>query len=153
MADNPEKQKDQGLPKLLQASSGPARVCASGHVTAFENHPITLEFGTQSTPVTIVFRFESTEESDKARFEGTVTFPSRIELVLYNFNNVLGSGTKTPLKLGEWKEDDLYISFYVTKIGENRVLHYTLYVVEPGHPAKDQEGAAYGPHAQGDEAD
>jgi len=104
--------------------SGPVRVVASGQVTTFEGHPLTLRFAS----LTIKFRFydDPAQDGPLARLDA-VTDPGEVLVHCVNFDTAEGRGTRTPLEIpGELPR---WLHFRLFRFGQSpdRTLHYTLY--------------------------
>lgn len=53
-----------------------------------------------------------------------------LDIVLKNFNNVLGSSTSQPIEFASINGKSLYIAFTVEAIGDVKILQYNIYIKE-----------------------
>lgn len=118
---------------LVGATSGPARILASGDLSTFFGHPLELVFsiaGGRSYSVT--FRFRSDPEVDGVSVQ-TASEPWGLDLELVNFDDDSGRGSAAPVLLGEQDGLLYFLHFRVFRHGrsEDRTVHYTLFATDP----------------------
>jgi len=114
----------------LNIGSGPARVIATGSVTAFFGHAIQfdVEYLDRSHVVALEFTRDSGVQGVSVRTEW---LSGGVKLVLANFDQPDGRGSATPVLLAEVDEELLFFHFRVFRLGqsEDRTVHYSFYVV------------------------
>jgi hypothetical protein len=114
--------------------SGSYKIFASGIVIQYNNEPIRFSIAPN---MSLVFKFITTEDKN-IRMEHTISNDSLIVL-LYNFDNSLGTGNTIPINIGVLNNRKFYINFRVyalSELKESRTLHYTLYLGEEVKNAK-----------------
>ncbi len=81
----------------IEIKSGPVRVVASGTVISFEGNPIEIIFGPPRDRLSIIFSFKNDHKEAASenipRMESLSITEKRVELILFNFNSIIGSGT------------------------------------------------------------
>jgi hypothetical protein len=96
-------------------------VIASGSVNTFSHNNLEV----QIAQFKFIFNFTNsgTEQKIEYRNEGTET----LILDIYNFNNAIGTGVTTPVRLGTLMDRELYLGFMVYSISEvsSKLVHYT----------------------------
>lgn len=114
---------------LVGATSGPARILASGDVCTFFGHPLELVFSVaDGRTYTVTFRFRSDVDVDGVAVE-TAPEPWGLELTLVNFDDASGRGSATPVLLGEQDGVLYFLHFRVFRHGrsDDRTVQYTLF--------------------------
>jgi hypothetical protein len=94
----------------MKITSGEYEIFESGTVINFEEEPITFEL--EDLKVTLLFK----DDSDKKKnhdLEFNPISPKELEIILINFNNPLGTGTKSPISIGRLNDRKLYLNFRV----------------------------------------
>lgn len=78
------------------------------------------------------FVFEFRTDSSGQRIEQEVISPTGLKLMIYNFNNTLGTGLTSPLELGTLSNRKLYLAFLVGALSESsiRTVTYTFFLGE-----------------------
>lgn len=117
------------------------KIVGSGTVFSFRQEPIKIKIATGESELDLEFKFEKgSNDSDKptarAEVEGTT-----LKIRLFNYDNLLGSGTKQPLRLGFIGKEDIYINFRVYGGGDtdsDKLLHFTIYMVPTDETAETQ---------------
>lgn len=110
--------------------SGPARVLASGSVTAFAAHPLRFDLG----PAAVVLRFTTAPDVEDVAVRAATAEDGAIVLELINFDGADGRGSAVPVPLGEVEGGMLYLHFRVFRFGrtEDRTVTYTFYLSAEG---------------------
>ena len=109
-------------------SSG-ATVLASGTVHTFT--PADISFLLED----LRFSFSFISDDKGQRMESEIKSEKEVLYRVYNFQNPLGTGFKSPIKVGKLRGMELYICMTVYANGEKglKVLHYTFYGKEAGN--------------------
>jgi len=78
----------------------------------------------------LVFDFRT--DSEGQRIEREVFSESTLKLIVYNFNNTLGTGTTSPIDIGIISGRKLYLAFLVGSLSETaiRTVTYTFFLGE-----------------------
>lgn len=110
---------------LIDEKVGDLDVIYNGSVFLYdENHPAVISINRLLT-INIEFKQDSSKEIAAINFNGA---GHQMNITCYNFFNMLGEGTQTPIKIGELNSRELWISFLVTSYNPNsHLLHYALY--------------------------
>jgi hypothetical protein len=111
----------------LTIKTGGRDVVASGTVITGEK--ANLEF--QLAHLRIVFSFVS--DGGQPKLGPSSATGSTLNLTLYNFDNSIGSGTTSPLEIGNLQGRRLWLSFmiYALTPDSSKTVHYTFMVGEP----------------------
>jgi hypothetical protein len=112
------------------ASSGPARVVASGTVTTYAGFP--LIFGiVDPRPVEVELRFASDPGVPDVAVRPLPGEGARITWELVYFDGPDGRGTADPVLLNQAPESSIYLHFRVFRYGRtaDRTVHYTFFEV------------------------
>ena len=101
----------------------------SNRICCFSNDTISLKYEfDEKSVLTMVFHFHYNENNGqdlKIKSEGN----DKIIIDSYNFKNPLGTGLKEPMKIAKYKEQDLYIVFFIYKMNEcNPIIDLSLYM-------------------------
>lgn len=104
---------------------GDLDVIYNGSVFSYdENHPVVISIDRLLT-INIEFKQDSSKEIAAINFNGT---GHQLNIICYNFSNLLGEGTQSPIKIGELNSRELWITFLVTSYNSSsHLLHYALY--------------------------
>lgn len=110
----------------LQIKTGSFDVIASGTVITAPSQ--NLEF--QLSNLRVVFAFVS--DGGLPRLGPGSATGSVLNLTLYNFNNSIGSGTTSPIEIGNLSGRKLWLSFtiYALSPESSKTVHYTFMVGE-----------------------
>lgn len=113
----------------ITIQSGPAKVLASGQVTAFMGHELSLRVE-EPIDVVVDFAFKSDPSVHDVAVDVT-TFANRMQLTCTNFDGADGRGSAQPVLIGEQGELLVFLHFRVFRFGrtDDRTLHYTIYTV------------------------
>lgn len=106
---------------LVKVKTSGKDVIASGSVNTFSHDNLEVHIA----QFKFIFNFISsgTEQKIEYRNEGSET----LILDVYNFNNSIGTGVTTPVRLGTLMDRELYLGFMVYSISEasSKLVHYT----------------------------
>ena len=112
-------------PPIKVKSSG-KDVIASGSVNTFSNDNLEIEIA----QFKFIFNFinSGTEQKIQYRNKGSEV----LILDIFNFNNSLGVGVKSPLKIGTLMDRQLYLGFMVYSMNptDSKLVHYTFMLGE-----------------------
>jgi hypothetical protein len=108
-------------------SSGGAVVLASGTVIAFQNSPVTIEFGSPQERMQIRFEFVSAEGGKMAI--QWIPDGQMLRVELTNFTDSVGAGPTEALHVGADKSGaQLFVNFRVSKLPKgDPTLTYSVY--------------------------
>jgi hypothetical protein len=108
------------LPPVKIRTSG-KEVIASGSVNTFSHDNLEI----QIAQFKFIFNFITigTDQKIEYRNNGSET----LILDLYNFNNAIGTGVKSPVRIGTLMDRELYLGFMVYSISpaDSKLVHYT----------------------------
>jgi len=116
---------------LLIIKAGANTILASGTAIAFEKAPLEFKLKGSSEEISVIFDFVDTgaSGSNPEKLGAESLGPGTLKLVLTDFNNVLGSGTTKPIKLGSLDGKDLFVHFRVYDLkGSDKMMHYAFYL-------------------------
>lgn len=110
---------------IEKITSGNGNILASGTLITFDDAPINFKLK-GALEVSLNFKSDDTE---KTSLKAESTENKRLRLDLYNFNDVLGSGSVLPLEIGTWEGKKLFISFRVYSLNDSnqRTIHYSFF--------------------------
>ena len=113
----------------IEVTSANKSVLDSGTVIIFDNSA-DLSFDIKmddSFSFSLILKFE---KKDGEKYELKPSFSNNtITLTCVNFDNVLGTGTSTPIELATFNGKKVYINFWVNALGSNSLkeITYTFY--------------------------
>ena len=86
----------------------------SNRICCFDNEAITFKYTFDPESIlTITFKFNYDDKD--TRFDITDDGRGNFTINLYNFNNTLGSGLKKPIEIAAYKNQSIYLRFYIEK--------------------------------------
>jgi hypothetical protein len=108
----------------LQIRTGGFDVVASGTVITAPTQNLEFQLGN----LRVVFAFVS--DGGQPRLGPGSASGSTLNLTLYNFNNSIGSGTTSPIEIGNLSGRKLWLSFTVYALSpeSSKTVHYTFMV-------------------------
>lgn len=118
--------------------SGPADVLATGTVIGYYNNPIEFIFPSENEDdMRLIIEFRNDEIREELYSENEVINSHTMKMTLYNFNSPMGSGSRNPIRLGNFNNKVMFGHFRISTVnddsGENdKMLHYTFYLVDEG---------------------
>lgn len=117
----------QHPPMQVQIRTNGLDVLASGTVITADNKDLEFQLDT----IRFVFSFLS--DNGATRMEAGPQSTSTLYLILYNFNNSIGSGTTAPMPVGNIRGRKLWLSFMVYSINteSTKTVHYTFLAGDP----------------------
>jgi len=130
--------------KLIIEPTDGYEVVGSGSVFTFYQKPIKIkieESDPKENDMYILFKFLDDISTTEPDVKTTVD-DSTIIISLVNYNNVLGTGTKDPFRIGTSGDNYLYLHFRVYGATEksDKLLHYTIFTqkksIEDGESVK-----------------
>ncbi|MBA2319536.1 MAG: hypothetical protein H0V89_00135 [Deltaproteobacteria bacterium] len=115
---------------MPHASSGPARVLATGTVTTFDGFPLVLGID-HPLELEIELRFLSDPAVPDVALRDIGQAGRRISWELVNFDGPDGRGSAAPVLVADTGENRIYLHFRVFRYGRtlDRTVHYTFYQV------------------------
>jgi hypothetical protein len=125
MPDDPDLPfaPDKNLPRISLEMDG-SPILATGVVVVTTDQL----FGVKISDLTYLFRFVDEGDSPPQWRGEETSDPKRVQLILKNFKNPLGSGFG-PIQAGTLAGQQFYLTAHIHALGEkNRVLTYTFYV-------------------------
>lgn len=107
---------------VLRLTTAGKDVVASGTVITFDSKNV--EFHIANLRISLDF----IDDGGATRMEGDVNETAILKLRLYNFNNSIGSGTTSPMEIGQLNGRVLWLAFMVYAISNkaSKTVHYTL---------------------------
>jgi hypothetical protein len=107
-------------PRVTVRTSG-KDVIASGSVNTFSNDNLEIKIA----QFKFIFNFISSGSEQKIEYRNSGS--ETLILDVYNFNNSLGTGVITPIKIGTLMERELFLSFivYTPAPSAPKLIHYT----------------------------
>lgn len=117
----------------MKITSGPYEVLGSGSVIGIIGEPLVFNI----EDLTFKFLFKDDLENTAHRITSGDVEAKSITLLLYNFNNPLGTGNLKPVRLGKLggqPKRGLYVNFSAHLLDKNglKIFHYTwLTIPEP----------------------
>lgn len=113
-----------GMPVTLKSAG--KDIIANGIAHTFDRENFEIEIRG------LRFVFEFRTDSNGQRIEQEVMSATGLKLLLYNFNNTLGTGLTSPLELGTLSNRKLYFAFLVGALSESsiRTVTYTFFLGE-----------------------
>jgi hypothetical protein len=117
---NPPISSGPALPSVLLRSSG-KDVIANGTVITFANDNLEISIA----HLKFIFNFKNDQAEQRVSYKNEG--PTTLVLDAYNFNNSIGSGYATPVKLGSLMERELWLSFMVYALTDSssKTVHYS----------------------------
>ena len=111
----------------LQIKTGSFDIVASGTVITALGQNLEFHLGN----LRVIFSFVS--DGGQPRLGPSSASGSVLDLILYNFNNSIGSGTTSPIEIGNLSGRKLWLSFtiYALSPESSKTVHYTFMVGEP----------------------
>lgn len=108
------------IPPVKVKTSG-KDVIASGSVNTFSSDNLEV----QIAQFKFVFKFITNGSDQKIEYRSSG--PETLVLDIYNFNNSIGTGLKTPVKLGTLMDRELFLGFMVYTLSptDSKLVHYT----------------------------
>jgi hypothetical protein len=118
----------------VKVVAGDRDVLESGTVIAANAQPVDFVFPQpQRRPMVLRIEF-ATSNAPSTRLdmrEGQTEGMDFLTITVINGLQPVGSGTKAPLRIGTISDRALYLSFWVSSLGQNNaLLHYTLLLGE-----------------------
>ncbi|MBW2257322.1 MAG: hypothetical protein JRI25_22375 [Deltaproteobacteria bacterium] len=110
---------------------GPAKVIATGSVTAFFGHPLRFDVAYLDRNHVLLLEFARAPEIQDVAVH-TEWLPDGMKLTLVNFDQADGRGSANPVLLSEFEEELLFFHFRVFRLGQSddRTVHYSFYAVQ-----------------------
>jgi hypothetical protein len=110
----------------LQIKAGGFDVVASGTVITAPSQNLEFQLGNLRVIFAFVF------DGGQPRLGPSSASGSTLNLTLYNFNNSIGSGTTSPIEIGNLSGRKLWLSFNVYALSpeSSKTVHYTFMVGE-----------------------
>ena len=97
----------------------------SGTVIGNENEPVDF-FLTEATDFVARFRFINISEQEKPTVKAEKFGKIGVQLTFTNYNSSLGTGNTKPIRLGQFKNRDLYINYRIYSFAMGgKLIHYT----------------------------
>lgn len=112
---------------IINIKSGSYDVLCSGSVIQFDAEPVTISF----LELFFVFKFIN-DDNEKQRQEFNIS-NNIFTLILYNFNNSLGTGNTQAINLGSINNRNLYLNYRIYTLSDlkhDRTIYYTFYLGE-----------------------
>ncbi|WOT03986.1 DUF6864 domain-containing function [Shewanella youngdeokensis] len=108
------------IPPVKVKTSG-KDVIASGSVNTFTHDNLEV----QIAQFKFIFNFINSGNEQKIEYRNDG--PETLILDIYNFNNSIGTGVTTPVRLGTLMDRELYLGFMVYSISPeaSKLVHYT----------------------------
>ena len=106
------------------------RLIYSNRICCISNDSVNLKIDlTDNTAINIVFNFHSEKGGE---IKTTMQSPENGKVVfdLTNYTNSLGTGTTKPVKIGVLNDKNIYIIFYIYRLGKDTfpILDVSLYL-------------------------
>lgn len=125
--------------------SGPVGLIATGTAIAYMGNPIEIQFGLspsdsqnvpQEAPWSLTFEFiDEKGIINNERIEAHAKSYASLVLKLYNFTNLLGSGTEQPLEIGQHRGKTVWLHFRVYQLANSdKTLQFSIYRARPAAP-------------------
>jgi hypothetical protein len=108
-------------------STGNRKVIHSGVFITWGSDPTVMEI---AGGLKLIFAFANDKENPGKQFvTGDVLDDHTLRLTMTNFNNILGTGTSEPVRIGETNGKDIHLAYRVHAIGgaEDKTVQYTVY--------------------------
>ena len=116
---------------------GELEVIATGSVIAFRDSPMEMRFtiGGAECVFGISFREDMRNREQRVDFESIQS--SRINIIITNALSAFGTGTSSPVELGEINGRKISLSFrvYCVSSSGEKLLHYTWFMAPESLPA------------------
>jgi hypothetical protein len=114
---------------VSSATSGPARILASGVSTTFFGHDLALDFSLSEGPWRVAVRWIATDGGPPSA--DVTSDPQGCTLTLCGFDGAEGRGSAQPILLGALGDDLLFLHIRSFRYGasSDHTLHYTLFRV------------------------
>lgn len=109
-------------------------VLASGAVIAFDDESIKFHLD----DLLIRFQFQRDLDNKEQSIKYEKAGDKELLITLINFDNQLGTGNYNPVKIGNFRNKELYLNFIVYALGTKKighVLNYTWYLRSPSASA------------------
>ncbi|WP_059170229.1 DUF6864 domain-containing function [Bacillus sp. FJAT-27445] len=109
--------------------SGTSEIVSSGLLIQFNKNPIEINVDLKGIPFKFIFDFIDAPNISEPKITASSPNSSTLILNLYNFNNPLGQGSKSPLNIGSINNSFIYLNFRVSTFNEgDKTLHYSIYL-------------------------
>lgn len=114
----------------IAKGSGKYKILDSNSIIMFDNQA-NISFNVkcdESFSFNIVFNFNNNEENKNQDLKFTIN-EDTLTFTCVNFNNPLGTGTKSALEIATFMNKKIFIHFWVVALGNDSLkkLDYTLY--------------------------
>lgn len=126
--------RDLDLPSgwPVETWSGNAHVIASGSVVSFRGAPVMVTFGPPEERLRLSLEFKESADAKELTVE-RILEGDHLRLVLTNFSQPLGAGSRQPLEVGKLRGRPLFLHFRIYDLRESdKTVMYTLYLVPTG---------------------
>lgn len=112
----------------MEIICGNKKLVYANRICCFDNDAVELHHKFNDNDIlSIKFMFRYDEAN--LRYELSSPENGRIELILYNFKNPMGTGLKQPIEIAQYKDKGIYLVFFVFKLDQaNPILDLALYL-------------------------
>jgi hypothetical protein len=102
------------------------KILQSGMVHSFDESGVTFHFN----DLVLALRFQNDELDKSQRIVRKLDGDKSLIMTFFNFNNALGTGTTSPIKLGSILDKALLAHFTVYSINKQspKLIHFTFFV-------------------------
>ena len=114
--------------KDVRITSGSSEVLATGTVIQFKGNPITIEL----EGLKFIIHFIDEKGTDKRmRAESNVPDSLTLDITFFNFDNPLGTGSESPLRVATLSNRQLYFHYRIYHLEEgDKTFQFTFFVEE-----------------------
>ena len=108
--------------------SGSKEIISTGSVISFNSEPITIKLFEETRQIVALKFIFKQDSAIKGQSLSTEVVNDELQLILFNFDNPIGTGTTKPMNFAQYGKKTLYLHFRVTSLSDSdRTLYYSIY--------------------------
>ncbi|MFS0689404.1 DUF6864 domain-containing function [Sporosarcina sp. 179-K 8C2 HS] len=103
----------------------------SGVVIQFNNQPVEFNLELTNFPLKIIMVFKNDSKTEPHMEPATID-NTTLSLILYNYNNPLGTGSTRPLKIADYQGKHIYLNYRIYSLSDtsDKTVQYSFYLSE-----------------------
>jgi hypothetical protein len=114
----------------IKLSSGNMKIYASGSIVPAGDKALEIIFDETNPPLRFQFDFaDDNGETERAQLRKSPE--GAIKITFFNFNKRVDNANPNPLLLGRLNGQNLYFSYRINALANQKILNYTWYLGDP----------------------
>lgn len=112
--------------------SGHAQIISSGLAIQYNKEPISIKILLTGFEFELIFKFVDDKNSKTKNVTPEIFSLNSAMLTFTNFNDPLGTGSTSPMKIGHYKGQQISLHYRVYSLvgSPDKTIHYTFYLSE-----------------------